>query len=145
MNPKSLLIAIIVAFVTVWATDFLIHGLWLSGTYHATASLWRTETEMMAKMPLMLLAQFLVAAAFTIIFASCVAEKRCMSCTLKYSASMGIFSAAGQFMMYCVQPLPFGLAMKWVLAAIVQALVLGFIVHKVYKPASSPTAGAAGK
>jgi len=144
VNPKSLVIAIVVAFVTVWATDFFIHGLWLSGTYKATASLWRPEGEMMAKMPLMFLCQFLVAAAFTTIFAACVAEKRCMSCTMKYSASMGVFSAAGQFMMYVVQPLPLGLALKWVLAAIVQALVLGFVVHKVYKPAA-PETGAAGR
>ena len=135
MNPKSLLITVLVAFVTVFVSDFLIHQVWLSGTYKVTASLWRPEAEMMAKMPLMLLCQFSTALAFTMIFAACVAEKRCMSCTLKYSASMGVFSAAGQFMMYCVQPLPLGLALKWVLAAIVQAVVLGMIVHKVYRPA----------
>lgn len=135
MNPKSLILTIVVAFVTVFASDFLIHQVWLSGTYKATASLWRPEADMMAKMPLMFLCQFLVAAAFTMIFAACVAEKRCISCTMKYAASMGVFSAAGQLMMYVVQPLPFGLAMKWVLAAIVQALVLGFVIHKVYKPA----------
>ena len=135
MNPKSLLITVLVAFVTVFVSDFLIHQVWLSGTYKVTASLWRPEAEMMAKMPLILLCQFSASLAFTMIFAACVAEKRCMSCTLKYSASMGVFSAAGQFMMYCVQPLPLGLALKWVLAAIVQAVVLGIIVHKVYRPA----------
>jgi hypothetical protein len=144
MNPKSLVITILVAFVTVWVTDFLIHGLWLAGTYKATASLWRPEAEMMAKMPLMLLSQFLVATAFTMIFAACVAEKRCLSCTLKYSASMGVFSGAGQLMLYVVQPLPGSLIAQWVLAAIVQAVVLGIIVHKVYKPAPIAT-GAAGK
>lgn len=135
MNPKSLVITIAVAFVTVFASDFLIHQVWLGGTYKDTAHLWRPEAEMMAKFPLMLLCQFLVATAFTMIFAACVAEKRCLSWTLKYAACMGVFSAAGQFMMYCVQPLPLGLALKWVLAALVQALVLGFIVHKVYRPA----------
>ena len=144
MNPKSLLLTIVVAFITVAASDFLIHGLWLGATYQATASLWRPEAEMNSMRPLMMLAEFFAAGAFTMIFAACVAEKRCMSCTLKYSASMGVFSAAGQFMMYCVQPLPLGLALKWVLAAIVQALVLGFIIHKVYKPAPAAM-GAAGK
>lgn len=135
MNPKSLLLTIPVAFVTVWVTDFLIHGLWLGSTYKATASLWRPEAEMMAKMPWMLLAQFLVAAAFTMIFAACVAEKRCLSCSLKYAACMGIFSGGGQLMMYAVQPLPGALVAQWVLAAIVQAVVLGLVVHKVYRPA----------
>ena len=54
MNTKSLLITIAVAFVTVWATDFLIHGIWLSATYGATKELWRPESEMMAKMPFIL-------------------------------------------------------------------------------------------
>lgn len=144
MNPKSLVITIVAAFVTVAVTDFLIHGLWLGATYKATASLWRPEAEMNSMRPLMMLAEFFAAAAFTMIFAACVAEKRCMSCTLKYSASMGVFSGAGQFMMYCVQPLPFDLAAKWVLAALVQALVLGFVIHKIYKPAPIAT-GAAGK
>lgn len=135
MNPKSLVITILVAFVTVWVSNFLIHQLWLGDAYKATASLWRTEAEMMAKMPWMLLGQFLAAAAFTMIFAACVAEKRCMSCTIKYAFSMGLFSGAGQIMGYCVQPFPGALVAKWVLASIVQAVLLGIFVHKVYKPA----------
>lgn len=133
MNTKSLLITIVVAFVTVFATDFLIHGVWLSFTYAETKTLWRPEAEMQSKMPLMMLAQFLVAAAFTMIFAACVAEKRCISCTMKYSASIGILIAGGQIMMYCVQPLPCSLVAKWCIANIAQALVLGFVVHKVYR------------
>lgn len=139
MNPKSLVVTILVAFVTVWATNFLIHGLWLAGAYKATASLWRPEAEMMAKMPWMLLGQFLVAAAFTMIFAACVAEKRCISCSIKFAACMGIFASAGQIIGFAVEPYPGSLVAKWVLAAIVQAVVLGIVVHKVYKPAPIAT------
>ena len=137
MNTKSLLITIVVAFVTVWATDFLIHAVWLSATYGATKELWRPEAEMMAKMPFMLLGQFLVAAAFSMIFAAVVAEKRCLSCTLKFSACVGVMVAAGQIIMYAVAPYPGALVAKWCVGYIAQALVLGFIVHKVYRP---PTA-----
>lgn len=140
MNPKSLLITILAAFVTVWAMDFLIHGLWLADTYKATASLWRPEKEMIAHMPWMLLGQFLVAAAFTLIFAACVAEKRCISCTIKYAASMGIFVAGGQIISYAVQPIPGSLIAKWIVAIIAQTVVLGIIVHKVYKPGPVSTA-----
>jgi hypothetical protein len=135
MNAKSLLITIFVAFVTVWATDFLVHGVLLAGAYKATASQWRPEAEMMAKMPWMLLGQFLVAAAFTMIFAACVAEKRCISCSIKFAACMGLFVGAGQFIMYAVQPYPGSLVAKWFVAAIIQSVILGLVVHKVYKPA----------
>ena len=134
MNPKSLLITILVAFVTVWASDFLVHGVLLGATYKATPSLWRPEAEMMANMPWMLLGQFLVAAAFTMIFAACVAEKRCISCSIKFAACMGLFVGAGQFIMYAVQPYPGSLVAKWFVAAIVQSVFLGLVVHKVYKP-----------
>lgn len=133
MNTKSLIITIVVAFITVWATDFLIHAVWLGSTYKATAELWRPEAEMMAKMGWMFAGQFLVGAAFTMIFAACVAEKRCVSCTLKFSACIGILAAAGQIIMYAVQPLPGSLVAKWCVAYIAQALVLGLVVHKVYR------------
>lgn len=133
MNTKSLLITIVVAFVTVWALDFLIHAVWLSSNYGATKELWRPEAEMAAKIPWMFLGQFLVAAAFTLIFAACVAEKQSLSCTLKYSASIGVLSGGGQLIMYAVQPFPGSLVAKWFVAGIAQALVLGFVVHKVYK------------
>lgn len=140
MNKKSLLITIVVAFVTVFITDFLIHGVWLSSTYAATKELWRPEAEMQSKMPFMLLGQFLIATAFTMIFAACVADKRCLSCSLKYSACIGVIAAGGQIIMYAVQPYPGSLVVKWCVAYVAQALVLGLIVHKVYRPLPKSTA-----
>ena len=133
MNTKSLLITIIAAFVTVWATDFLIHVVWLSATYGATKELWRPEAEMMGKMPWMFAGQFLVAAAFTMIFAACVAEKRCIRCTLKYAFCVALLISGVQINMYAVQPFPGSLVVKWCCACVAQLLLLGFVVHKVYK------------
>ena len=140
MNVKSLVITILVAFVTVWITDFLIHGVWLSSAYGATKELWRPESEMVAHMPWMLLGQFLVASAFTTIFAACVAEKRCLSCTLKYSLAIGVLVGGGQIIMYAVQPFPGSLVAKWCVGYLLQLPLLGCIVHKVYKPNSTQTA-----
>ena len=134
MNTKSLFITILAAFVTVWVTDFLIHGLWLAATYKATAELWRPEAEMTARMPFMFLGQFLVATAFTLIFAACVAEKRCLNCTLKYAACIGVLIGAGQIIMYAVAPHPGLLVAKWFCAGLAQTLLLGVVVHKVYRP-----------
>lgn len=134
MNTKSLLLTIVVAFITVWATDFLIHAVWLGSAYKATQHLWRPESEMISKMPFMFAGQFLVAVAFTMIFAACVAEKRCISCSLKYAGCMGVIAAANQLIMYAVAPYPGSLVVKWCVAYVIQAFVLGVIVHKVYKP-----------
>ena len=134
MNIKSLVITILVAFVTVWGTDFLIHAVWLSSTYGATKELWRPEAEMLAKMPWMFLGQFLVAAAFTVNFAAFVAEKRCLKATLTYAASMGVLVGGGQIILYVVQPFPGLLVVKWCAAYLAQMLLLGGIVHGVYRP-----------
>lgn len=135
VNYARLLIAVIVAFVTVWVTDFLIHAVWLSSTYGATKELWRPEAEMLTKMPFMFLGQFLVATGFVVIFAAFVAEKRCLRATLTYSAALGVLTAGGQIIMYAVQPFPGMLVVQWCLAYFAQMLVLGIIVHKVYQPA----------
>jgi hypothetical protein len=140
MNIKSLLITIVVAFITVWATDFLIHAVWLSSTYGATKELWRSEEAMVAHMPYMFAGQFLVGATFATLFASFVAEKRSLIETLKFSALMGINTSAAQIIMYAVQPYPGSLVVKWCFAYFVQSLLLGVIVHKVYRPVNHAAA-----
>ena len=46
MNIQRLILAIVVAFIFIFATDFLIHAVWLGPDYKATTQLWRPETEM---------------------------------------------------------------------------------------------------
>ena len=134
MKTKSIPIAILVAFIAIWSTDFLIHGVWLAPDYQATAHLWRPRVEMMARLPWVLLGQFLVAAAFTLTFAAGVAEKRSLSCTLKFSACVGLFLGGGQVITYAVSPQPGLLVAKWFCAGLVQMIVLGLVVHRVYLP-----------
>lgn len=152
MNKKSLIITIIVAAISVWATDFLIHAVWLGQRYGETKELWRTEAEMMKNMPFMFCGQILVGASFATLFALFVAEKRCLGMTLTFSALIGGMTGAGQIIMYAVQPLPGDIVIKWCAAYLVQALVVGAIVHLVYKPnaaaaaccASGTASGSAG-
>ena len=142
MNIKSLLIASVVMFAVVWVTDFLIHAVWLSSTYAATKELWRSEPEMIARMPFMLFGQFLAGAAFTMLYALYVAEKHCLKATLLFAACIGVFSAAGQVIMFAVAPSPGALVVSWCIAYILQALLLGVVAHFVYRPRSSKLAQA---
>lgn len=133
INVKSLLITIVVTFIAIQFMDFLVHGVWLKPVYEATKSLWRSEADMQSMMPFMLLGHFLTAGAFSLIYAAAVAEKRRLSCTLKYAFAMGLFAGAGQLVMYAVQPYPGSLVVKWIVAGIIEAIILGLIVFKVYK------------
>jgi hypothetical protein len=138
MNIPRLIAAVFVAFVTVWVTDFLIHGVWLAPVYAATMELWRPEAEMIQKMPWMFLGQFLAAATFTLIFAAHIAPIRCWKATIVYSLCMGIFSQSMSVIMYAVQPYPGHVVAKWFFAGLIQAVILGLVANLVYKP--KPTA-----
>lgn len=134
VNVGRLLVTIVVMFVAVFVTDFLIHSVWLGSTYAETKELWRTEAEMSAKFPFMLLGQLLIAAAFSTIFALAIAEKRDLQVSLIYALAVGVIAAGGQIIMYAVQPYPGTLIVKWCAAYVVQMLVLGGLVHVVYRP-----------
>ena len=69
MNVKRLLLAIAAAFVITYATDFLVHGVWLNPDYLAAISLWRPATEMRTFQHWVFLAQLICVATFVIIWA----------------------------------------------------------------------------
>ena len=67
MNTKRLILAIVVAFVVLWVTDFLIHGVWMMSDYRSTQQLWRTDAAMGSRMGWMLGAQLLFAITFVLL------------------------------------------------------------------------------
>ncbi len=138
MNIKRLLIAIVVAFVVLWGTDFLIHGIWMKADYLATQSLWRPEGEMTSYMAWMLGAQLLFAITFVMIWTRWADTARLM-CAIVFGFLMGIFSGAWAIIMYVVIPMPGSIAAKWFFAGIAQAILIGLVTFYVYKP---KTAGA---
>jgi hypothetical protein len=50
MNVPRLILAIVAGFIVIFATDYLIHGVWLVPDYSATKSLWQPDAEMNARM-----------------------------------------------------------------------------------------------
>ena len=92
MNFKRLILAIVVATVFVFVSDFLIHGLWMKNDYAATASMWRPEAEMTARMGWMMGGQFLAALTFVVLWARGFAEKACIRCAVMFGLFMGLFS-----------------------------------------------------
>lgn len=64
MNIGRLILAIFAGFIYIFASDYVVHAIWLAPDYKAFASLWRTEFGMQARFPLMLGAQLLCALAF---------------------------------------------------------------------------------
>ena len=135
MNIKRLLLAVIAAFVFIFATNFLIHGVWLMPDYVATASLWRTNAEMAAHLPWLLASEFLYAAMFVLLWAKGFAREECILCACIYGLCMGLFQQAAMLMIYAVAPMPLELVVKWVVSGLAQGVLLAVVTFFVYKPA----------
>lgn len=134
MNPKRLVLAILAVFIGVFATDFVIHGVWLQGDYKATMSLWRTEAEMQSHMGWLLLGQLVAAATFVVLWAQGFAATARLRCACAYGLFMGLFGQAATLVTFAVQPLPASIAVKWFASGLVQGVLLGLLVFYVYKP-----------
>jgi hypothetical protein len=139
MNIKRLILAVIAGWVAIFATDFLIHELWLGPIYQATKPLWRPEAEMHTHVCWMFFAQFLVATTFVIVWAKGFAG-RGVGAAISFGLLMGVFQQTWAIILFVVMPLPGELAVKWFLGGLVQAVLLGIVTSLVYKlePASTP-------
>ncbi len=131
---KKLILAIVATFVAVVLTDMLIHRFWLSADYGATASLWRPEAEMTARMHWMFIGQFIVAAAIATIYVKALAATAKATCATYYGLCVGLIAAGSQLIMFAVAPYPGALVAKWFFAYVAQGVVLGQVLYWVCKP-----------
>lgn len=134
MNVKRYIIAVAAVFIFTFAYDFLVHGVLLAGTYKSLGSLWRPEAEMQALMPLMALAQILLALIFTFIFTRNY-EGNGVGEGLRYGLYAGLLLAAPQVASYVWMPVPASLTMIWVGNVILWGILAGIVVSLVYKEA----------
>lgn len=106
MNFLRLLLAIVAAFVFVFATDFLIHAFWLVPDYNATKELWRPDAEMTARFPWMVGAHLLIAIAFVMIWALGFADRGSAGLACGYGLLIGLLVQATSIITYVVSPSP---------------------------------------
>ncbi|MCB0393367.1 MAG: hypothetical protein KDD25_02335, partial [Bdellovibrionales bacterium] len=112
INKKSMVIATIAVFIYIWISDFLIHGLLLSGIYKETAQLWRTEEDMQGHMLWMLIGQFLIAKFFTLVFIKGY-NGGGVSEGLRFGLIAAPLLVAPNFITHAVMPIPANLIWMW--------------------------------
>lgn len=135
MNPKRIVIALILAFVVLSATDYLIHEVWLKSTYAPDVGrLWRREAEMNARLPRILAGQFLVAVAFTMLWARIALGGAGLPCAIALGVFMGLAYSGNAIIQGAVQPLPHLLVLKWIVSGMIQSVLVGAILFFTYPP-----------
>lgn len=132
VNFKSLLITMLAVFIYIFASDFIIHGLLLKSSYHATSELWRSESEMQSFMPWMLFGQLLIAKYFTLLFVKGYNGTGIME-GIRFGVLIGFFSVGAQCIQYAVMPMPLSLLFSWAGLGLIQAITGGVIASLIYK------------
>src|SRR3982750_2692653 len=94
MNYGRLALAVIGGFAFMFASDYLIHELWLSADYKASAELWRSNDEIRRRIVIIFIGQFVCALAFLFIWARTGWRRRTFFDGCAYGFWMGLFQQA---------------------------------------------------
>lgn len=137
MNIKRLLLAMTAAFAITYATDFLVHGVWLNPDYLAAKSLWRPPDEMRTFQHWVFLAQLICVVTFVIIWAKGFAG-RDIATGIFFGLLMGMSQQVWTIVNYVAMPVPGALAAKWFVAGVLQSILLGIATALIYKPKVAP-------
>jgi hypothetical protein len=132
INLKRLIAAILAVFVYIFLSDMIIHGWLLAGAYAQTASAWRSQEQMQAFFPWMLLGQFIIAKYFVWIFAKGY-EGKGIGEGIRFGSLIGLFSAGGSFVQYAVYPISLTVVLSWCALGLIQSILGGVLVSLVYK------------
>ena len=138
MNLKRGLSAIVGAFVTLFATGFVIHHLWLGEFYKAHASWWRPEAEMQSMMPLMLVGQLMMATLLTLVYAKGYEPGKGSGVTqgFRFGVLIGLLLTLPMSLMnYVVYPYPGSLVASWFIGGLVETVLAGTVIGAIYTPA----------
>jgi hypothetical protein len=137
MNIKRFLLALAAAFAITYATDFLVHGVWLRSDYLAAQSLWRPPVEMRTFQHWVTVAQLIAIVTFVLLWAIGFAG-RGIGTGIVFGLLVGMSQHVWAIVNYVAMPVPGALAAKWFLAGVVEGVVLGIATSLIYKPKSAP-------
>ena len=128
---KRTLFATVVIFITWSIMDFVIHAVLLDSTYHTTAHLWRTESEM--NMSLMSAVTFIFSICFASIYSFLIKPKSLLV-GIKFGILLGLATGVSMgFGSYSYMPIPLSLAFSWFVGSLVELSVAGVIVGLMIK------------
>jgi hypothetical protein len=134
MTPLRTLIAIMCMFFAIWVTDFVTHQVLLVSDYVASMSLWRTETEMLPRMPWLLAGQLISAITLTLLYIRGFAHRRSLNEAVLFGLLTGLLTQSVTPAFYAIQPLPGELCIKWFVLGTAQGVILGLVLYAVCRP-----------
>jgi hypothetical protein len=134
MNWKRFWLTFLAVFVLYMILDMILHLGLLGGIYDDLAHLWRPDAEMQKLYPLMWLGTLVFTFMFVFLFAKGY-EGRGLGEGARFGFYIGLLlgvpMALGSYAMY---PLPFTLAMYWLIGGLVEMILAGILASMIYRP-----------
>ncbi|MFZ2055644.1 MAG: hypothetical protein WAU81_15755 [Candidatus Aminicenantales bacterium] len=139
MNWKRFWIAFLLVFLAYLATNMLIHTVILGGTYMEPdiQKAMRPDAEMSKFFWVRIVTMLVFSFFFTFVFAKGYERKGIME-GVRYGLIITLFyffvTCFDQFIIY---PIPYFVVWYWIIAGLVQAVIMGIIAALVYKSKSA--------
>lgn len=134
MKPVKILLSIIIAFILLNATDYLIHEVWLKNIYVQDAgTMWRKEPVMSG----IFTGHAIVAVAFAMLWARIALGGAGIQCAFGLGFLLGLFNSGSVVIQNAVMPLREGLDTKWILAGFAQSILVAVALFFVNRPTKS--------
>ena len=132
MDPKRIILAVVVVFVLLVVAGFLIHGLWLGSTYQAMRNdgfSFRTPDALRHRLWLIWLGDLLYAILFVWVYLRGREDKPWVGQGVRYGVLMTLFTVVPSALNeYAVYNLPHMLVVKWMVAGGAVLVILGLLV-----------------
>jgi len=140
LNVKQWVIASIAVFVGMSILEFVLHGVIMSSWYAETPQYWRPDQEMMGLMHWMYVGYAIFAPVFTLIYSKGYEGKSGLGEGIRYGFWVGILlHLPKMFILHAIYPYPGKVLVTWMVAGLVETIILGAIVALIYK-GSQPSA-----
>ena len=134
MNWKRFWLTFLAVFVLYMILDMIVHMVLLADIYDDLAHLWRPDAEMQNLFPLMWLGTIVFTFFFVLLFAKGY-EGRGIAEGVRFGFYIGLFMGVpmslGSYGMY---PMPFSLAMYWLISMVIEMILAGILASLVYRP-----------
>ncbi len=129
MDLKRLILAIVVGYVVLVGLAYVIHGVWLIPVYEQYATVWRLQEARLERVWIMWVGQLIFTVMFAWIYTRGVENKPWIGQGLRYGVAITLLAVVPAVLSeYVVYPIPYTLALKWIVGGAVQVTVLALIV-----------------
>lgn len=126
---KKLAVAIVLAYIVLMFTNYLVHSVWLMSDYAAIPEAHRRIAEIMHRFWVMAIGQFFFAAIFAYVYTRGAEKKPWLAQGFRYGVVIAFLTVIPTSLgEYVVFNIPYMLAIKWMVAGGIQLVILGLLV-----------------